>query len=809
MINLQISYNWLKRYIDIDFSPEDLSEKLTMAGLEVEALEYLAQGLDDIIIAQISEIKEHPNADKLQICYVKTEAGGEEIPVVTGAPNVAKGLKVPFAGVGSTLPGGMKIEEVELRGELSQGMICSKDELGLQEERAAGIMVLDSDAPLGFSFKKYMKLDDYIYKLDLTPNYARCLGMLGVAREIKSLYAPEKKLIKPPISFTEDQSEAHISEQVEIEIEAPELCPRYTARLVKDVEIKESPEWIQRRLKAAGIRPINNVVDITNFVLMEYNQPLHSFDYNKINEGKIIVRRAEKGEKITTLDEEQRLLDDEMLVIADPKEAIAVAGVMGGFESEVTSQTTDVLIESAYFNPVSVRKTAKKLAMHSDASHRFERGVDIEKAVEANNRACQLLEKCAGGRVVPGVIDEYPRQYEAAVIELDCERVNELLGVELQESKIIEILKRLQFSVEKKEAELLVTVPSFRTDISLGADLVEEIARVYGYNEIESSRPVSKQRGQRTAKQNFEKRVKELLNSGGLDEVITYSLQAKKSYQDLNLTEVEGFNQFVEIKNPLSAAFGILRTTLLPGLIDVLASNARRQGAEMAVFETGTVFRNVGANKRPIELNKLGGGLFGAENNLWQQDAPNFYQLKGVLEMLFEHLQLSDFHLEFAEARPYLHPGRKAELIIEGQKLGFIGEIHPQLAEKNDLPQGAAIFEMDLDKLFALSKAKSYHYQQITKYPVLDRDLAVVIKEEIAVGEILQAIKNAAGEMLKEIKLFDIYQGDQIKSGYKSAAFELKFQAEDRTLRDEEVNERFNKIVDHLSEQYSAEIRGN
>ncbi|ADQ14895.1 phenylalanine--tRNA ligase subunit beta [Halanaerobium hydrogeniformans] len=806
---MQISYNWLKKYININFSAEDLSEKLTMAGLEVEALEYLGQGLEDIIIAEITKIKEHPNADKLQICYIRTEAGDEEIPVVTGAPNVEEGQKVPFAGVGSSLPGGMEIEEVKLRGEISKGMICSADELGLQEERAAGIMVLDSDAPLGLSFIKYMKLDDYIYKLDLTPNYARCLGMLGVAREIKSLYAQDKELIKPTIQFNEDKNETHISEQVEIEIKDPDLCPRYSARLIKDVEIKESPDWIQRRLKAAGIRPINNVVDITNFVLMEYNQPLHSFDYNKIKDGKIIVRRAEKGETITTLDEEQRLLDDEMLVIADPDEAVAVAGVMGGFESEVTAQTTDVLIESAYFNPVSVRKTAKKLGMHSDASHRFERGVDIEKAVEANNRACQLLEKCAGGTVVPGVIDEYPGKYEPAVIELDCDRVNELLGVELEESKIIEILKRLQFSLEKKEDKVLVTVPSFRTDVSRGADLVEEIARVYGYNEIESSRPVSKQRGKRTAKQNFEKDLKELLNSGGLDEVITYSLQAKKGYQDLNLTQVERFNNFVEIKNPLSAAFGILRTTLIPGLIDVLASNARRQGAEMAVFETGTVFRKEGDNKRPLELNKLGGGLFGAEDNLWQQDAPNFYQLKGVLEMLFEHILLEDYHLEFAEQRPYLHPGRKANIIVEGHKLGFIGEIHPELAEKNDLPQGTTIFEMDLDKLFELSKDKSYHYKQITKYPVLDRDLAVVIKEDIAIGEIYQAIKSEAGAMLKELNLFDIYQGDQIKSGYKSAAFELKFQAEDRTLRDEEVNERFNKIVDHLSEQYSAEIRGN
>ncbi len=809
MINLQISYNWLKKYIDIDFSAEELSEKLTMAGLEVEGLEYLGEGIEDIVIAEITEIKEHPDADKLVICMVKIDEDSEVLPVVTGAPNVAEGQKVPFASVGTTLPTGMEIEEVELRGEVSKGMICSKDELGLQEERAAGIMVLEDSAPVGFNFVKYMKLDDYVFKLDLTPNYARCLGMLGVAREIKSLYAEDKKVVNPLISFEEAADLGNISEKVEIEIEDPDLCPRYTARLVKDVEIKESPEWMQRRLKAAGIRPINNVVDISNYVLMEYNQPLHTFDYNKIKDGKIIVRRANSEEEIKTLDEEMRMLDDEMLVIADPEQPIAVAGVMGGFESEVTEETTDVLIESAYFNPISIRKTAKKLGMHSDASHRFERGVDIEKVIEANNRACQLLEKCTGGKVVPGVIDEYPLKYESPVIELKTKRVNQLLGIELEKAEIKAMLERLEFKVENKDDKLMVEVPSFRTDVSQAADLVEEITRIYGYNNIPSTRPISKQIGGRTAEQEFEKNVKELLNSGGLDEVVTYSLQDKNDYQKLNLDQLPEYSGFVHIKNPLSKAFAILRTTLIPGIMEVLASNARRQGTEMAVFETGTVFKNSGQNERPEELNKLGGGVFGAEENTWKQDAPDFYFLKGVLEMLFERVQLDDYRLEFNEDKDFLHPGRRANIIAAGGIIGFIGEVHPELAEANKLPAGAAIFELDLNKLFELTQNKSYHYEQLVKYPVLARDLAVVIKEEIEIGEITKAISDKAGEILKNIELFDIYQGDQIKEGYKSAAFELKFQAADRTLTDQEVNERFNQIVDYLSEEYSAEIRGN
>jgi phenylalanyl-tRNA synthetase beta chain len=813
MINLQISYNWLKKYIDINFTPEDLSEKLTMAGLEVEGVEYLGEGLEDIVIAKIEEIKEHPDADKLVICMVKTAADEELIPVVTGAPNVEAGQLVPFAAVGTTLPNGMKIEEVELRGQLSQGMICSKDELGLQEERAAGIMVLADDAPLGGSFLKYKRLDDYVFKLDLTPNYARCLGMMGVAREIKSLYAQEKNLITPPISFEEAEELGEINDYVEVEIEDPDLCPRYTARLVKNVKVKESPEWIQRRLKAAGIRPINNVVDISNFVLMEYNQPLHTFDFNKIKDGKIVVRRAEAEEKMLTLDEEERVLDDEMLVISDPEKAVAVGGVMGGANTEVTEETTDVLIESAYFNPVSIRKTAKKLGMHSDSSHRFERGVDIEKVIEANNRACQMLAKCDGAKVVPDVIDNYPLKYEPAVITLTTDRVNELLGIELEAEEVQESLERLGFEVKAaaEVGEFEVTVPSFRTDVEQAADLVEEIARVYGYNKIPSTRPISKQRGKRSPQQKFEARVKELLQAGGLDEVITYSLQDKKSYQDLNLTKFEDYAKFVSIKNPLSEAFGILRTTLIPGIVDVLSSNARRQGSEMAVFETGTVFRNKGGSNRPEELNMLGGGIFGQNSDLWQQGAPNFFELKGVLEMLFERIQLDKVSfIPDNDNRDFLHPGRRAEIKYdETQTFGFIGEIHPELADQNNLPAGATIFELDLDFIFEKTAEKSYNYQKLVKYPVLARDLAIVMAEEIAVGDIHQAIKAQGGEILKGLELFDIYQGDQIKDGYKSAAFELKFQADDRTLTDQEVNERFNQIVKHLKKEYSAEIRGN
>ncbi|MGM0602388.1 MAG: phenylalanine--tRNA ligase subunit beta [Bacillota bacterium] len=805
---MQISYKWLKEYVDFNFRPAELSEKLTMAGLEVEGMEYLGEGLEDIVIGRIEAVEEHPDADRLVVCRVKLNEKGKMMTAVTGAPNVEEGKMVPVAEAGVVLPGGMEIEKSELRGVMSEGMICSIDELGLAEERADGIMILADDAPLGGSIIDYLELDDYVLKLDLTPNYARCLGMLGIAREIKSLFTGGE-VNYPIIEFTEDKKEEDAEKQAEIVIEDPDLCPRYTGRIVKDVKIKESPRWMQRKLKAAGIRSINNVVDITNYVLMEYNQPLHSFDFDKIKNGRIIVRRAKSEEKIFTLDEETRVLDDEMLVITDEDGPLAVAGVMGGYDSEVTEETKNVLIESAYFNPISIRKTAKKLGLHSESSHRFERGVDIEKAVEANNRACQLLEKYADGTVVPGVIDQYPLKYEPAELKLDTKRVNQLLGIELETAEIAEMLGKLDFPVEAKKDSLTVEVPSFRTDVSQPADLVEEIARVYGYNNIPTTRPISKQLGKRSTKQKFTKRVENILKAGGLDEIVTYSLQDKKTYSDLRLSTDSQYSKFVSIKNPLSAAFAVMRTTILAGVINTLASNARRQASQMGVFEIGTAFYYNGNNNRPKEKQLLSGGIFGIEENAWQDDAPEFYHLKGILEVLFGKIQLKDYRFAADSSREFLHPGRTAEIYSGKKMLGFMGEVHPEIAEESDLPAGTTVFEIDFDKLFNTAPETKYHYKKLPKYPSVSRDLAVVVEDSIEVGELFNAIEKQGGDMLKELDIFDLYQGDQIKEGYKSIAFKLKFQSEEKTLRDDEVNTRFEKIVNYLSEEFSAEIRGN
>ncbi len=804
---MQVAYHWLKEYLDFSYTPAELAEKMTMAGLEVEGIEYLGEGINEIVIGEIVKIEEHQDADKLVICQVKIDDESELLQIVTGAPNVVEGERVPIAKVGTTLPGGMKIKKAKLRGVNSFGMMCSTDELGLSEERAHGIMLLGKEAPVGRKLTEYLGLDEYVLKLDLTPNYARCLGMLGVAREIKSLYTGGK-VNYPEVNLEEDKNEAAVDEQAAIEIKADDLCPRYTGRLIKNIKVGPSPKWMQQRLRAAGIRPINNIVDITNYVLMEYNQPLHAFDYDKLNESKIIVRRAVAGEKIVTLDEKTRELTEEMLVIADAKEPVAVAGVMGGANSEVTDDTVNIFLESAYFNPVSIRKTARQLGLPSEASHRFERGVDIGMLKEASDRACQLMVKYADGELVPGIIDEYPGKQAKMVIKLDPARVNELLGLDLSTNKIAEMLASLDFEINKSGNLLEVAVPTFRGDVTQSADLVEEVARVYGYNNIPTTRPISKQLGSKNKKQKFEDLVHFLMRSAGLDQVITYSLQDKKIYQGLKLSQGHRLLEHVELKNPLSAAFGIMRTSLLPGIIDVLASNARRQIENMHVFEMGKIFfANQG--QRPTEINMLSGGTFGAGEDLWQTDAPNFFFLKGALEMLFTRLQIPDVQFKAITDEPYFHPGRAAKIVYKGQYLGQIGELLPAIIDDKDLQSGTTVFELNLDKVRKFAPEVNYKYEKLPHFPAVSRDLAVVIKNNIPVADIFALIEDVAGELLKELQIFDIYQGDQIRSGFKSVAFKLKFQSPTKTLEDKEVNKVFKKIISQLSEKFSAEVRGN
>jgi len=801
---MKISYNWLKTYIDFPYSPEKLSKKLTMAGLEVEEMNFLGQDLEEIIVGKVLEVKEHPNADKLVICNV--DVGKEELQLITGAPNVKAGIKVPVAKSGVTLPTGLEIEESELRGKVSAGMICSKDELGLVEERQSGIMVLDDELEVGNKFINEYGLNDYVYKLDLTPNYARCLGMLGIAREIKAMLAGEKEVKFPEIDIKE--TEENVKDYVNIKVDDKDLCPRYTGKIIKDVTIKPSPKWMQNRLKAAGIRPINNIVDITNYVLLEYNQPLHAFDYDKIAQNTVIVRRANKDEELITLDDEKRSLNENTLLITDEEKILGLAGVMGGKVSEVTEKTKNIFLESAYFDPLNIRKTSSDFGIHSEASHRFEREIDIERVVEASNRAAYLMQEYADGKIVKGVIDKYPEPYQEKVIELESERVNKILGLSLSNDQIKNMLKNLEFNVEIYENSglLKVKVPSYRTDVEQKADLIEEVARMYGYNNIPTTTPERRQQGHRTEKQKIQIKIKDILTAGGLNEIKTFSLMDKKAYDKLQINNEDDLRNWVKIKNPLNKAFEIMRTTLIPGTVEVLSNNNKRQLSNMAVFEIGRIYKNTGKNKRPFEEKMITGGSMGVDIKSWNNSAPDFFYLKGVLEELFQRLNIEVQYEK--EEKNFLHPGRTALIKSGKEKIGFIGELNYEVIDEYDLVEGTTIFELNFDKMLEKIKEKKNNYQPLPKFPAVNRDLAIVLDKDVPVSEIEKIMKIAGGSLLEDIDLFDLYEGDQIAVGKKSLAFNLKFRSTERTLRDEEVNEVFNNILEDLTEEVGAEIRG-
>ncbi|MFN2364305.1 MAG: phenylalanine--tRNA ligase subunit beta [Halarsenatibacteraceae bacterium] len=796
---MQVSHNWLNSYIDLPYKPLELEKRLTMAGLEVEKLEFLGSGLEDIIIGKVLDVKDHENADKLNVCQV--DCGEDETyQIVCGADNVRKDLKVPVALPGTTLPGGMEIGRAKLRGVQSNGMICSADELELAEERQPGIMELPDNFTVGKKFIDEYSLNDYVYKLDLTPNYSRCLGMLGIARELSAL-ADEKLEIKYPENNLDSEEDL----PVEIEIGDESLCSRYTARLIKGIEIGPSPVWMQRYLKAAGIRPINNVVDITNFVMLEYNQPLHAFDYDKVAGDKIIIRRADQNEELITLDGQQRELDEEVLVIADKNKAIGLAGVMGGEETEVTAETENILLETASFDPVNIRTTARKFALPSESSHRFERKVDIKAIEEVSARTAYLFVKYAGAEVVGKLNDKYPSPEKELVLNLKPEKVNGHLGIKIDKTEIRDMLEALGFSVEMETNNLKVRVPSFRTDVEYQADLIEEVTRVYGYNNIPYTRPASKGSGGRNEKQKKELTLKKLLQGQGLDEAKTFSLWESKNKFLKLLPEDKAIA--LRLKNPLSEAFANLRTTLVPGLIDVLASNSRKQVKEMAVHEIGQVFFANDSGK-PGEKNMLAMASMGAEVESWDLNAPDFFYLKGIIENLFAYYKLDNYSFEKA-AYEIFHPGRGANILVAGKEIGMIGEIHPDIQEDEDLPARTAVVEINLDELLKLTGRDSIRHGEISRYPSTARDLALIVSDEVTAGDIIEVIKTNSGVILEEVELFDYYKGSQIPEGKKSLALKLTYLDKDKTIKEEDVAKEIEKIIKELKTRFELEIRGD
>ncbi|WP_018248347.1 phenylalanine--tRNA ligase subunit beta [Orenia marismortui] len=799
---MKVSYKWLKEYIDFDYTPEELAEKLTLAGLEVDGVEYKGRDIQDIVIGKITEKKEHENADKLSVC--KVDVGkSEDLQIVCGAKNMSVGDKVPVALVGTTMPNGMEIKKAKLRGVTSYGMMCSTNELNLPDDGVDGLFILEGDIKVGNKLVDELEIDDIVIELDLTPNFAHCLSMIGVAREISAII--DKDIKYPEVKV--EEIEESIEDWIDVKVEALDLCPRYTGRVITGVEVSDSPLWLKKKLEAVGIRPINNIVDITNFILMELGQPLHAFDYDKLADNKVIVRRAKADERVVTLDEEERDLNEEMLVIADGEKAICVAGVMGGTNSEVDSGTKRIFLESANFNPGSVRKTSRKLSIHSDASHRFERGVDINIVEYALDRAAQLIAELSGGKIVKGIKDIYPNKVEDKIIELRPKRVSNLLGEEFAKIKIKKLLERLHFSVEDKGDKLAVTIPAYRVDVEEEIDLVEEVARLYGYDKLPAVEPSGDIiQGKKSWKQQVKDQTRILLSKLGLFEVQNYSFINPDFFDKINLPKDSFIRDRIELSNPLGKEYSILRTTLIPGLLNNVLLNDNRKIENIELFELGKVFIPSEGKELPIEELKLAAAIMKDDlEDIWNVNASGFFYLKGILENYFDSLGIRGVEFEIGK-HPTMHPGRTTKIKVNGDVLGYLGEVHPDVQENYKFENRVTIFELDFNLIVDNATAQR-NYNPLPKYPASTRDIALVVSEDINTKQIEDIILSIGSKILESVELFDLYQGEQVEDGYKSLAYSLIYRVSDRTLTDDEVNSVQEKIEKELDNKLGAKIR--
>jgi len=797
---MNVTLNWLKNYIDFELSASELADRLTMLGIEVESVKHPGAELEGVVVGCVNTIKPHPNADKLVLCQVDI-GKTEELQIVCGAPNVREGMHAPVATIGATLPIGLTIKRAKLRGETSHGMLCSEKELALSED-AAGLMELSTDIPVGTSLPTALGLDDTVFELEITPNRPDCLSLIGVAREIRAETGNPLKL--PHIDFNEDETD--IREITSVTIEAPDLCPRYAARVIRGVKVGQSPAWLQQRLESVGIGVINNIVDITNFVLMEYGQPLHAFDCHKLAENRIIVRRATAGENITTLDEMDRELTSDMLVIADAEKPVALAGVMGGYDSEITETTSDVLLESAYFNPSSIRATAKALGMSTEASYRFERGADPGIVLAALNRAAQLITELAGGSTCKGIVDVYPGQQPLTEIQLRPERVNFVLGTEIETVTMVEILKRLGFDVETSGRGQRVTVPTFRSDITREIDLIEEIARVYGYDNIPTTLPkgdIPVPAPNPSAA--VRKCIKHSLLAAGMMEAINYSFCDPNCFDKIRLTADDPRREVLKLQNPLSPEMSGLRTTLLPSLLENAQHNRNHQIDTIALFEIGNVFIRKGAEKEPERVTGILAGQVGegVYSNPYRE--PDFYDIKGLVERILEVCGIVDYTLEKTDA-PTFHPGRNAAVLSNNKRIGIFGEAHPEVLENYDLPYKAYLFDFDME---ALTDAAIFAkcFEPISVYPKVERDLAIVVDQAVLSDMPTELIYKTGGELVESVRLFDVYEGEQVPEGKKSLAYAITYHSATETLTDKAVNALHSKVVKHLNQELGAELR--
>ena len=791
---MKVSREWLESFIDIDVSTDELSETITRGGIEVDAIEDYTKDIKKLVVGYVKSVEPHPEADRLNICQV--DLGEETVQIVCGAPNVKADSYVIVVRVGGRLPGGVKIKRAKLRGQVSEGMICSLQEIGIKEDFVPeaykeGIFIFDSEQTAGEDALSALYLNDQVLEFDLTPNRKDALSMLGVAYETSALFGG--MIRKPKIEYTESDERAETS----IENLNLDAVPFYSAREVKNVVIKPSPLWMQVRLIKAGIRPINNVVDISNYVLLEYGQPLHMFDKDAIGSDKIVTRFAEEGETFTTLDGNERTLKAEDVVITNGQEPIALAGVMGGLNSEVTDKTKNVVIESAYFDPIKIRKTSHRLNLRSEASQRFEKGVSHEFILPALNRAAYLLEQYAEGTVQAGIQSDGQLDLEPKKITTSTDFLNNRLGTELSDDEVLDTLGRLGLLAEIEAGQLEVSIPSRRDDLVIPEDISEEVARIYGYDNIPSSLPKYSKitAGKLTDEQAKLRVIKHQLNAHGLSEAINYALTSDK-----RIGEFSELKDSLNLLMPMSEDRAALRTSLLPHLVDNATYNLNRQLKHASLFEVGKIFETNGQDQLPEEILMLAGIMSGRQNETaWTKDGqdPDFFTLKGVVESLFIKLNLND-RISYVKSQRFeeLHPGRTADIYLDDKVIGVIGELHPLYREAHDLKQ-TVVFELNLEEVLA-EKTGNIVYEFLSKYPSISRDVALEVDNTVLVKDIEDLITDAAPNYLQAVYPFDVYEGEHIEEGKKSVALRLTYLNKEDTLTDKDVESVHQKVLDAL-----------
>jgi|LSQX01.2.fsa_nt_gb phenylalanyl-tRNA synthetase beta chain len=790
---------WLKEYVKTDKDGRELADGLTLSGSHVESIDYLNTGIEKILVGKIITLEKHHDADKLWI--TKIDIGAETITIVTGATNINIGDYVPVAIVGATLPGNIKIEKTDFRGVDSFGMLCSLKELGYGENvipKAVkdGIFILDKEYPLGADIVDVMGLDSEVIEFEITPNRPDCLSILGMARETAATFSIP--LEEPHITINNEVDS--IENYLESVLVESKNCSRYYARVLKDVKIGPSPLWLQTSLMAAGIRPINNIVDITNYVMLEYGEPLHAFDLEKVHGKSIIVRQAQENETLLTLDEVERKLNGDDLVIADKDKAIAIAGVMGGFDSEISNDTKVVLLEGANFNQKSIRLTSKRFNLRSEASNRFEKGIDPNLCDVAVDRVCQLAELIGGGTVVKGNIDVYNNRKEVKTLKLRPERANMLLGIDITITQMIQYLNGLGLESKCYEGVIHTTIPTVRLDLNTEVDLIEEIGRLYGFHNIISKPLVGVlTRGVKPYSRTIEDKVKANLLGLGFNEVMTYSFISPKAYDKINIKVDNPLRDYIKLINPLGVDYSVMRTTLIPTMMELLSRNYNRGVESAYAFEIGNIFiaKSLPVTELPEERKILSIGFYGDDD---------FFFLKESLNKVLNRLGIKDIVYIREEENESFHPGRTAKIIVNGEELGIIGEIHVDVLENYDIEKRVYIGHLDFDKIIQLTNL-DIKYKALPKYPSMSRDIAVVVEESVLVGDIENIILKHGEGIIEKVELFDIYRGDQIEDGLKSIAFSIIYRSYEKTLTEEEVNKTLKNIIKDLENSLDAKLR--